>query len=539
MKKLIVSALALTMLTSGFGIAKMSLLQEKFNYQNVNAHYQQTIKESDLDYGTEEIVDTICKNAVKEEKESHLREVQISSSLDNDTSLCNTSEEKVETAQDAKQNTSDQNEYQTLENLEFNEKVSEQEFKSDTRKNDRVKVISKLEKENSEKVENIDIEERKEEKAVGDQEDETEDTKNADQIKMIENVDSDTLAQEQNRESENSSDKIDEQVKDKENVSDEEDKKSFKDLLEKFKKHSPKKVENAFREKVKPRKKEKLLSLVQNLSLIANADEGEMNSPKNETSKPTNGNKNIEKVQKENSLLNADNDDNTNTTIQKQNATILPSSDIKNSSSGVSTLADESQQDYCVTVIGNATSSMKPDKAYVTVQIETFDSDMKKSKDDNFALFDKITGALKDNGLNDSDIVFDSFYSYPNYDYSGIRTLNGYYCQTIMTFAVSNLENLQNLISVVSENGITKVSNIRYEVSTKDQVYSDVMLKALENAKEKAKGLTGKEDLSIKSIKEESVYSSSCLYKNYYEGANIADFLGDIEVEARVVVEFE
>ena len=104
---------------------------------------------------------------------------------------------------------------------------------------------------------------------------------------------------------------------------------------------------------------------------------------------------------------------------------------------------------------------------------------------------------------------------------------------------MNDLENLQNLISIVSENGITKVSNIRYEISTKDQVYSEVMLKALENAKEKAKILTGKEDLSIKSIKEESVYSSSCLYKSYYEGANIADFLGDIEVEACVVVEFE
>lgn len=538
MKKLIVSALALTMLTSGFGIAKMSLPQEKFNYQNVNAHYQQTIKESDLDYGTEEIVDTIFEDAVKEEKESHLREVQISSSLDNDTSLCNTSEEKVEIAQDAKQNTSDQNEYQTLESLEFNEKVSEQEFKSDTRKNDRVKVISNLEEENSEKVENIDIEERKEEKAVGDQEAETEDTKNADQIKMIENVDSDTLTQEQNGESENSSDKIDEQVKDKEYVSDEEDKKSFKDLLEKFKKHSPKKVENAFREKVKPRKKEKLLSLAQNLSLLANADKGEISGSQKGLSKSTDSNEVVE-IKKENGVLNSDNNGNTNTTTQNQNSNISLSDNARNSSSSTSTVADESQQDYCVTVIGNATSSMKPDKAYVTVQIETLDSDMKKSKDDNFALFDKITGALKDNGLNDSDIVFDSFYSYPNYDYSGIRTLNGYYCQTTMTFAVSNLENLQNLISVVSENGITKVSNIRYEVSTKDQVYSDVMLKALENAKEKARSLIGKEDLSIKSIKEESVYSSSCLYKNYYEGANIADFLGDIEVEARVVVEFE
>lgn len=527
MKKLIVSALALTMLTSGFGIAKMNLPQEKYNYQNALACYQQSMKESNHEDGIEKMVDTMFKDTKKEENESHLKEVQISSLLDNDTSVCNTNEDMVKViAQDDKKNAGDLEDNQISETLNLSENESKQDLKDDASDNDNVKVISKLEEDNSEKVKNVDEEER----AV--------DTKNADQFEMIENI-NDTLTQGQNGESENSSNKIDEQVKDKENVSDEEDKKSFKDLLEKFKKHSPKKVENAFREKVKPRKKEKLLSLAQNLSLFANADEGEISSPNNEINKSSDSNKNIEKAQKENGALNAESNGRANTTTQNQNANISLSDNARNSSSSTSTVADESQQNYCVTVIGNATSSMKPDKAYVTVQIETLDSDMTKSKDDNFALFDKITGVLKENGLNDSDIVFDSFYSYPNYDYSGIRTLNGYYCQTTMTFAVSNLENLQNLISVVSENGITKVSNIRYEVSTKDQVYSDVMLKALENAKEKAKSLTGKEDLSIKSIKEESVYSSSCLYKNYYEGGNLADYLGDIQVEARVVVEFE
>ena len=528
MKKLIVSALALTMLTSGFGIAKMPLPQEKFNYQNALACYQQSMKESNHEDGIEKMVDTIFKDTKKEENESHLKEVQISSSLDYDSPVCNTNEDRVEEiAQDDKKNADELEENEIAETFNLSENESKQDLKDDASDNDNVKVISKLEENNSEKVKNVDEEER----AV--------DTKNADQIEMKENI-NDTLTQDQNEESESLGDEIDEQDAYSENIAEKEDKKSFKDLLGKRKKHLPKKIENAFREKVKPRKKEKLLSLAQNLSFFANADEGEISSPNNEINKSTDSNKNIEKVQKENGALNAESNGKANTTTtQKPNATVLPSSDIKNSFSGVSTLANESQQNYCVTVIGNATSSMKPDKAYVSVQIETLDSDMKKSKDDNFALFDKITGVLKDNGLNDSDIVFDSFYSYPSYDYSGTRTLNGYYCQTTLTFAVNDLENLQNLISIVSENGITKISNIRYETSNKDQVYSDVMLKALENAKEKAKILIGKEDVSIKSIKEESVYSSSCLYKSYYEGANIADFLGDIEVEARVVVEFE
>ena len=337
-----------------------------------------------------------------------------------------------------------------------------------------------------------------------------------------------TIGQEGQEEKEVEKDDIEEKELEKKEI------KSLKDLIEKRKKHSPKKIENAFREKVKPRKKEKFLSNAILLSVNESTT-----SPTNDQLNKLSDSQKVIDTKKDNNDEIVDNDDYSNNTTQNLNVTALVNKGKNNTMPGDSALPSEREQDYCVTVIGNATSSMKPDKAYVTVQIETLDSDMKKSKDDNFTLFDKTTDLLKDNGLNESDIVFDGFYSYPSYDYSGTRTLNGYYCQTTLTFAVNELENLQNLISVVSENGITKISNIRYETSTKDQVYSDVMLKALENAKEKAKNLTGKEDLSIKSIREESVYSSSCLYKSYYEGGNLSDYIGDIQVEARVVVEFE
>ena len=458
MKKVIISILALTMLTSGFGIAKV--IPENFNYQNTSALYTQIAKDN-TDEETNKERETISKEENNKENETHLKEVQISSFSSDDI----------------------------LDDHDLNQKASE--IVQD-------KEITNESKEVKETDENLVQEENY------------------------------TIGQEGQEEKEVEKDDIEEKELEKKEI------KSLKDLIEKRKKHSPKKIENAFREKVKPRKKEKFLSNAILLSVNESTT-----SPSNDQLNKFSDSQKVIDTKKDNNDEIVDNNDYSNNTTQNLNVTALVNKGKNNTMPGDSALPSEREQDYCVTVIGNATSSMKPDKAYVTVQIETLDSDMKKSKDDNFALFDKTTDLLKDNGLNESDIVFDGFYSYPSYDYSGTRTLNGYYCQTTLTFAVNELENLQNLISVVSENGITKISNIRYETSTKDQVYSDVMLKALENAKEKAKNLTGKEDLSIKSIREESVYSSSCLYKSYYEGANIADFLGDIEVEARVVVEFE
>lgn len=199
----------------------------------------------------------------------------------------------------------------------------------------------------------------------------------------------------------------------------------------------------------------------------------------------------------------------------------------------------ENNENFSVCVIGNASTSVKPDKAYVSVEIQTIDSEMKNSKDNNFKLFDNAVNALKEAGLSDNDIVFDSFYSYPSYDCSGVRQVNGYYTTTVFTFTVNDLSNLQKLIDTVCENSVTSVRNIRYEISEQKKIYSDVMLQALENAKVKAQNLTGKDSLTIKSIREESVYSCSSLYKNYCEGANISDYIGDVNIEARVVVEFE
>ena len=198
---------------------------------------------------------------------------------------------------------------------------------------------------------------------------------------------------------------------------------------------------------------------------------------------------------------------------------------------------EESQQAMELCVVGTASKSVSPDCAKITAVIETLDSDIVKSKDNNFQIFDKVVSALKTAGLSEDKIVLDSFISYPNYDYSSGKSLTGYYTITTITFDVDNIEDIKSLVDSAVENGVTSIRNIQYCCSNMDEVYQEVLMMAIENAKEKAEKIGGTE-MQVKSVKEEYVYSCSSLYRTYAENISNA-LVGSIDVQARVNVEFE
>lgn len=197
---------------------------------------------------------------------------------------------------------------------------------------------------------------------------------------------------------------------------------------------------------------------------------------------------------------------------------------------------EEDSMELCV--IGNASKNVAPDRATVTAVIETLDLDITKSKDLNFEAFNKVVKALGDEELDTSKVVIDSYTSYPSYDYNAGKTLIGYYSITTFSFDVEKLEDVKKFIDSATENGVTSVRNVTYKVSNIDDIYADVLLSALENAKAKAQKISGRDDLQVKSIKEEYVYSCTSLYKSYADGLGDNSMIGNVNVQAKVAVEF-
>ena len=159
----------------------------------------------------------------------------------------------------------------------------------------------------------------------------------------------------------------------------------------------------------------------------------------------------------------------------------------------------------CLSIIGSASKCVTPDQAKVTGVIETIDIDVIKAKD---------------------------------YDYTSGKSLVGYNATTTYTFKVSNLDKINDLIDGAIECGSTCIRNINYELSNQEEVYQEVLMMAVENAKEKAIMLTGNEEISIKAIKEEYIYSCSSIYRAYSDTVSDTSLIGEIEIEAKVNVEF-
>lgn len=199
---------------------------------------------------------------------------------------------------------------------------------------------------------------------------------------------------------------------------------------------------------------------------------------------------------------------------------------------------DGCEECVCICVRGRSVSSVSPDKATIFAVIENLDTDITKSKDLNYQTFDGVVSSLKNAGLSEEQVCLDYFNCSPSYDYTNGRTLQGYMTSTAFTVKVDDLGNLKSYIDVMTENGVTNICNVQYELSSMDEEYSNALADAFENARMKAVKLLGSEDLRLVKIKEEMVFSSNNLCKSYVEGVS-SDVMGKIEIEARVLAEFE
>lgn len=198
--------------------------------------------------------------------------------------------------------------------------------------------------------------------------------------------------------------------------------------------------------------------------------------------------------------------------------------------------ADDDFASICV--IGEATTEMSPDRACISASIQTLSSNSTEAKNQNFEILNSSIQKLIELGIDKDDIVTDYFSVFPRHDYSCGSELIGYCATTNFSFKVENLENIKLYVDGLTESGVTSIRNINFEISNYDEIYNQTMLSALENAKVKAKEISGLDELQIHAINEEYVYCCSNLYREYSEGMLENDLVGKIQITAKLKVEF-
>ncbi|MBE7074115.1 MAG: DUF541 domain-containing protein [Clostridiales bacterium] len=190
-----------------------------------------------------------------------------------------------------------------------------------------------------------------------------------------------------------------------------------------------------------------------------------------------------------------------------------------------------------VMVVGCAKVKVAPDSAVIKARIETLEGDIDASKESALEIFDNVTSSLLDKGLTKENVKLDCFNCFPCYEFSLAKSISGYSSSCTMSIEVVQMDSLQEYIDVLTENGITSIENICYKVADMDLQYNTALTSAIENAKNKAQAIAG-EGLSLVNVKEESLHCSN-FFARCCSDVKLADYVGEVEIEARVVAVFE
>lgn len=202
-----------------------------------------------------------------------------------------------------------------------------------------------------------------------------------------------------------------------------------------------------------------------------------------------------------------------------------------------SVLANE--ESISTTVIGESSMWFTPDTAEVYVSINNINSSAKEANDKVLNMYNDAKNALVALGISEEDIKTNSFSSYENCNHIMPRACSkGHNVTLNFSYKVKDINLVQNSIDSLLSVGITNIHSINYSLQDTSSAYNQVLKEALQKAYTKAQALLGKEQIVLKSVKEENAYCYAMTYRDYTQIGN-EDFNQKVQVTARVEACFE
>ncbi|MGL5756287.1 MAG: SIMPL domain-containing protein [Paraclostridium sp.] len=194
-----------------------------------------------------------------------------------------------------------------------------------------------------------------------------------------------------------------------------------------------------------------------------------------------------------------------------------------------------------LSVNGVGTVKVKSDLAILKVGVTTSNEDIQVAQVENTNIVNNIITSLNDYKIPKENINADDVFIKRLYDSSG-NEIVGYEITTTIRIEVSDIENLGDIYSLAIENGANSEVNISFTLSNISPHYKKALLKATQDALNKAT-LLGK-NLGIKlkplpeSIYENSTSQYALTQKNVAYSSSPFLSSGDLEVSAQVTVIF-
>ncbi|QUH24689.1 SIMPL domain-containing protein [Serpentinicella alkaliphila] len=210
--------------------------------------------------------------------------------------------------------------------------------------------------------------------------------------------------------------------------------------------------------------------------------------------------------------------------------------------------ATSKEQNGVITVSGEGVIKVKPDIAYISLGVQTQNSNAKVAQSDNATKMNNVMAALKQQGIKDEDIQTIQYNIYPNHRYNpntGQSTVDGYVVQNTVRVIIRDINSVGTVIDAVAKNDSNILNSIEFSISDSSKYYAEALTKATKDAKAKAEVIAKSVDVKIskptKIIEagqsEPVLYNTRALMDAKLETAT-AISAGMLEVKASVIAEY-
>ena len=200
-----------------------------------------------------------------------------------------------------------------------------------------------------------------------------------------------------------------------------------------------------------------------------------------------------------------------------------------------------------ITVNGTGEVRVSADTAIISLGVNARDKDVLKAQQRVNETIAAIRTALIEQGVKEENINTDFINIYPLYDYSNDQEqLAAYNASSTLAIKVTDMESVGSLIDVCFAAGANTLNGISFSASETEEAKTEVMKKAVTDAKKKAEILaeaSGLKITGIEIISEGGVYSYQNNVGNVYsrttgmeEPAEVEEDLGTVVQSAKLIV---
>ena len=168
---------------------------------------------------------------------------------------------------------------------------------------------------------------------------------------------------------------------------------------------------------------------------------------------------------------------------------------------GVACITEEAEPEVAgISVTGQASVSVEPDLALLTVGVETMAETVAEARAAAAGAMDAVVNAVKAHGLEDKDIQTQSFNIWPRYEYPEVmsgemttrkQVLVGYTVSNLAQIKVRNLEVVGSVIDDAAEAGgdATRIHGINFTIEDPKPFTEQLREEAVADARAKAERL--------------------------------------------------